>query len=154
MIRSAVFLSLILSLAPPAHAGPDRVSILLGSHHVNASRDFEEVNPGVFLHWTNLLFKGRADLSFGAFRNSYGDGSLAVSTAFPIVRKDAWSFDLFTALAWYPGNGQEFSHAIDDFVPIAGVQARYKNVFMQAIPSGGQAVDATLTFGLTFATKD
>lgn len=140
-------------MAGHAYAGPDRISILVGSEHVNATRDFEEVNPGVFLHWTESLFRNRVDLSFGAFRNSYGDGSLAVATAYPIIRKEIWSFDVFTALAWYPGNGDEFSHAIGDIVPIAGLQARYRNVFMQAIPSGGQSVDATLTFGLTFPLK-
>ena len=144
--------SLILSslVATHADAGPDRISILLGSEHVNATRDFEEVNPGIFLHWTESLFRNRVDLSFGAFRNSYGDGSVAVATAYPVVRNEIWSFDIFTALAWYPGNGDEFSHAIGDIVPIAGLQARYRNLFMQAIPAGGQSVDATLTFGLTF----
>lgn len=154
MCRAILIASAIaLSLASTASAGPDRISILLGSEHVNATRSFEEVNPGVFFHWTEALFNGRVDLAIGAFRNSYGDASLAVSTALPLIRRADWGIDVFTALAWYPGNGQEFSHAIDDFVPIAGLQGRYKNAFLQAIPAGGQSVDATLTFGLTFDVK-
>ena len=138
------------AVAGPGLAGPDQVSILLGSEHVNASRDFEEVNPGVFLIWTEAGLGGRVDLGFGAFRNSYGDGSLALYSALPIWREEVWGIDIFSSLAWYPGNGDEFSIAIGDIVPIAGLQGRYRNFFVQAIPSGGQSVDATLTFGLTF----
>lgn len=153
MLRCASMITAFAISAGTAHAGPDRISILLGSEHINATRSFEEFNPGIFLHWTESLFRNRVDLSFGAFRNSYGDGSLAVSTAYPIVRNETWSLDVFTALAWYPGNGDQFGHAIGDIVPIAGLQGRYKNIFVQAIPAGGESVDATLTFGLTFGLK-
>ena len=133
-----------------ASAGPDQVSILLGSEHVGATRSFEEVNPGVFLTWTEAALQNRADISVGVFRNSYGDGSLAVSMAWPLYRQQNVSLDLFGAIAWYPGNGDQFRHAIGDIVPIGGIQGRFGNVFFQAIPAGGDGVDATLTFGLTF----
>lgn len=132
-------------------AGPDQVSILLGSHHVGATRPFEEFNPGLFLTWTEAAFGERVDLSVGAFRNSYGDGSVAVSGAYPLWRTETWGLDLFAGLAWYPGNGGQFSHAIGDIVPLGGAQVRYRNLFMQALPSGGNSVDATLSFGLTFS---
>ncbi|SDD78099.1 hypothetical protein [Ruegeria marina] len=133
-----------------AEAGPDQVSVLLGSHHIGATRSFEEFNPGLFLTWTEAAVSHRVDLSVGAFRNSYGDASLALSGAYPLYRTETWGFDLFAGLAWYPGNGDQFSHAIDDMVPLAGAQMRYRNLFMQALPAGGNSVDATLTFGLTF----
>lgn len=132
-----------------ALAGPDSVAILLGTHHVGAS-GFEEVNPGVFLTWQGAALQGNLDLGFGAFRNSYGNGSVAVTTAYPIVRTPDWGIDVFGALAWYPGDGDQFALAVGDIVPIAGLQGRYGNVFVQAIPGGGGSVDATLTYGLTF----
>lgn len=139
--------------AGPAMAGPDRLSFLIGSEHIGATRPFEEVNPGVFLTWTNALWRERLDLTAGVFRNSYGDGSLAVTTAYPLVRTEDWGVELFAGAAWYPDNGQQFSHAIDDIVPLAGVQGRYRNVFVQAIPSGGNSVDAVISFGLTFGLE-
>lgn len=143
-------IALVALAGTPATAGPDQVSLLLGSEHVGATIDYEEFNPGVFVTWDRLLWNKRLDLTLGGFRNSYEDGSLVVSTALPLVREPDWGIDLFSALAWYPGNGERFSHSIEDFVPIAGLQARYRNFFVQAIPAGGESVDATLTFGLTF----
>lgn len=139
--------------AGPAAAGPDRLSFLLGSYHVGATQSFEEFNPGAFLTWTNLMWRGALDLTVGAYRNSYGDGSLAVTTAYPFVRTEKWGLELFGGLAWYPGNGDQFSYSAGDVVPLAGLQARYRNVFVQAIPSGGSSVDAVLSFGLTFALE-
>ncbi len=142
----------LCSFGNPAAAGPDSVALMLGSHHLGAS-GFEEVNPGVFLNWHGRAFNGKVDLGFGAFRNSYGNGSIALTSAFPLVRNEDWGLDLFTALAWYPGDGDRFRHAIGDFVPIAGLQARWRNVFVQAIPAGGDSVDATFTYGLVFQLK-
>lgn len=148
-IFAALFGSL-LSAAVPVHAGPDSIAVLFGSHHVGAS-GFEEANPGVFLSWHEVAFQGRVDLGFGAFRNSYGRGSVAVTANLPMIREDDWGLDVFSALAWYPDNGEQFSHSIEDIVPIVGLQARWRNVFVQAIPGGGGDVDATLTYGLVFA---
>jgi hypothetical protein len=148
---AAALFALALGPGAPAQAGPDRLSVLLGSHHVNAARDFKEVNPGLFLTWEGAAWAGRLDLGAGVFRNSYGDGSAVGSVALPMLAGDAWSVDAFAALAWYPGNGEQFDHAAGDIVPLAGVQARYGNVFMQTLPGGGQGADALVTFGLSFA---
>ena len=137
------------ALALPAQAGPDRISFLLGSHHVGAS-GYEEFNPGVFATWTNAAFQGRTDLSVGAYRNSYGDGSLAVSLALPLVREPTWGIDVFSALAWYPGNGDRFKYHAGDIVPLIGLQSRIGPTFIQYVPGGDRGVDATLGFGLTF----
>lgn len=137
--------------AGAARSGPDRVSILLGSEHLGATRAFEEVNPGLVLTWSNVLLDDRIDIGLGAFRNSYGDGSAVVTSALPLWRRETWSVDLFGALAWYPGNGDRFTHAMGDVVLIGGAQARYRNLFVQAIPAGGSGADAVVSFGLTFA---
>jgi len=151
---ACALVALIVALrATTATAGPDQVSVMLGSHHVGAS-GFEEVNPGLFLTWTGAAFSGRADLSVGGYRNSYGDGSLAASVALPLVRRAAWDIALFGALAWYPGNGHRFEVSAGDLVPVAGLQSRAGPAFVQVIPGGGRSVDATVTFGLTFALTD
>lgn len=150
-MKSALIALIFACLTVPAvHAGPDRISIMLGTHHAGATIDYEEVNPGIFLTWSELLWNNRLDLTIGGFRNSYGDLSLAIATAYPLLRQQDWGIDLFGALAWYPDNGDRFAHAFDDIVPIAGLQVRYKSLFLQAIPSGGDSVDATFSFGLTF----
>lgn len=146
----ALAAGVLLGMGSIAQAGPDRISVLLGSNHVGATRSFEEVNPGIFLTWTEALFAGRADISVGAFRNSYGGGSVAAVTAFPIIRKKDWGIDLFGGLAWYPGEGQNFSTSAGDIIPLAGIQGRLGPTFVQVIPAGGNAVDATISFGLTF----
>lgn len=133
-----------------AQAGPDRLAILLGSHHINATQDFEEFNPGAFLIWEGAMLKNTLDLGFGAYRNSYGDASVAVTTALPIKRNEVFSLDLFGAIAVYPGEGDQFSHSAGDVVPIIGAQARYRNVFLQAIPAGGEGTDGVLSLGLSF----
>ncbi|MBO9449568.1 hypothetical protein J7426_04825 [Tropicibacter sp. R16_0] len=151
-VKQAILaVTLLAGGATAADAGPDQVSILLGSHHVGATRNFEEFNPGIILTWKEILWQNRLDVGFGVFRNSYGDASVVATTAFPLVRNQHWGLDLFAALATYPGEGDQFTYSIGDVVPIAGLQARYRNVFVQAIPSGGSSVDATLTYGLTFA---
>ena len=150
MTTRSTALALALALtAAAADAGPDRISFLLGSEHVNAN-GFEEVNPGVFLTWTRAAFQGRADVTLGGFRNSYGDGSLAAALALPLIRQEFWGIDAFSALAWYPGHGDRFKYHAGDIVPLVGLQARIGPTLIQYVPGGDRGVDATLGFGLTF----
>lgn len=146
---STSLLAVSIWIAGPVEAGPDSVAVLLGSHHVGAT-GFEEVNPGVFFNWHEAAFGGRVDLGFGAFRNSYGHGSVAVTAGLPLIRDEVWGLDLFSALAWYPDDGDQFEVSFGDIVPIVGIQARWRHVFVQAIPGGGGDVDATVTYGLVF----
>lgn len=141
----------VLLSATTAVSGPDQISILLGSHHVGATQDFEEFNPGIILTWREAMWQNRLDIGVGAYRNSYGDASVVVTTAYPLFRSETWGLDLFGALATYPGEGDQFSHSIGDVVPIAGLQGRYRNLFVQALPSAGSSADATVTYGLTFS---
>lgn len=152
MIKRTALIASLALVSTPAIAGPDSVAILLGSHHVGAS-GFEEVNPGVFLSWHGAAFGGRVDLGFGAFRNSYGDGSVSVNATYPLMRTPEWGIDVFAALALYPGEGDQFAVSFGDVVPVAGLQGRWRNFFVQAIPGGGGDVDATLTYGLIFPLK-
>ncbi|MEM9637482.1 MAG: hypothetical protein AAGA94_07525 [Pseudomonadota bacterium] len=141
--------ALILAAALPttALAGPDRVSILLGSEHFNASEDFQEFNPGVFLTWEQETL----DYSIGLFQNSYSDASVLVSVGYDVEIAPEFEVGIFGALALYPGEGDRFSHAIGDIVPLLGLQTRYRNFFAQLIPADGDSADGVLAFGLTFA---
>lgn len=148
MKRSAVCLLLWSCASVPgvAAAGPDRLSVLLGSEHVNASREFQEFNPGIFLTWERQF-----NYSAGLYYNSYKEISPLVSVGYDWTVARDLDLGAFFAVAVYPGDGDEFSHAIGDVVPFVGLQARYKNVFAQFIPADGDSLDALFTFGLTFA---
>ena len=136
---------LCMSLPSVAAAGPDRISFLLGSNHVNATRDFQEINPGVFLTWERQL-----NYSVGVYYNSYENISPIASVGYDWEILPDFDLGLFGAIAVYPGDGDEFKYAIGDVVPLVGAQARYKNVFVQFIPADGDSLDALFTLGLTF----
>lgn len=144
-----------------AFAGPDRASVLVGSHHANVQIEVEEVNPGLFLEWqidrTALAFprlrpdlQRRPSVVGGAFRNSFGDGAAALAVALPLFGEDAVQGDLFLGAAWYPGNGDQVTIAIGDFVPLGGLRLSYRNAFLLALPGDGETFDALFAFGLTF----
>lgn len=143
MLIKAIALSF---LATSAHADPDRVSILIGSSHLNAKMEFEESNPGVFLTWEGR----RVDLTVGAYRNSYGKASVAATASVPVLRWGKGEASVFAGLALYPGDGRKFAAHVGDIVPLVGLQVRHGNAFAQIIPSDGYVVDAIVSFGLTF----
>lgn len=143
MMRLAAALASVL--ATPAMAEPDRVSILLGSRHPGASVTYEQVNPGIFLTWEDRAFG--LDYSAGVYRNSYGRASVAATAALPIIERGQFQAAVFGGLALYPGNGDDFAVHAGDMVPIAGLQARMGNAFVQVMPGDGMAV---VSFGLTF----
>ncbi|WP_298835929.1 hypothetical protein [uncultured Roseobacter sp.] len=138
-------LCLALLLPAAAHAGPDRISVLLGSEHFNATEDFQEFNPGLFLTW-----EGSWDVSVGAYYNSYEEVGALVSVGRDFWQGENYAVGAFGALALYPGDGDRFDIAVGDVVPLIGLQARYGNVFTQLIPGNGETTDGVLTFGLTF----
>ncbi|WP_195822010.1 hypothetical protein [Roseobacter sp. MH60115] len=140
--------ALILAAALPttALAGPDRVSILLGSEHINATEDFREFNPGVFLTWEREVF----DYTIGVFQNSYSNVSPLVSIGYDVEVATEFEIGVFGGLAVYPGEGDRFDHSIGDVIPLIGLQARYRNFFTQLLPADGQSTDGVLTFGITF----
>ena len=128
-----------------ALSGPDRLSVLLGSEHINATREFQEFNPGFFLTWERQF-----NYSIGLYYNSYEEISPLLSIGYDWEVARNLDLGAFFALAVYPGDGDEFNHAIGDVVPFVGLQARYKNVFVQLIPADGDALDALFTLGLSF----
>ena len=94
-----------LAIVAPAAAGPDRVSLLLGSDHTGGS-GFDGRNPGVFLTWED---RGPGlDLSLGVYRNGYGRGSLAATISLPVARWRDGAVSVFAGAALYPENGRHF----------------------------------------------
>ncbi|WP_300030097.1 hypothetical protein [uncultured Roseobacter sp.] len=139
----ALLLALLLPVS--ALAGPDRISVLLGSEHFNATKEFQEFNPGVFLTW-----EGRYDVSAGIYYNSYEEVGGLVALGRDFWEGEDYAVGLFGALALYPGDGDRFDVSIGDVVPLIGLQARYRNVFAQLIPGNGETTDAVLAVGLTW----
>ena len=139
-------LAIAALLAPTvASADPDRVYLLAGSKHLGTTAEFNEVNPGVFLTW-ELEY---VDVSVGTYLNSYSKQSYAASVAYPLLRGEGWSIDAFAGVATYYGTTNP------DIVPMAGLQARYGNLFAQYIPvPGGQHISGLLSFGMTFQLGD
>lgn len=143
MIRVLI---IVMIFAGPAFAGPDRLGVHLGSYHAGATRDFEEVNPGLFLSWDR---PGGVTYSVGAYRNSYGRGSVSATVAKTILRSKSAGLGVFAGLAHYPGNGEDIRHAIGDFVPLVGLKMHYRRLFINVMPGDGDAVDAIFSFGIT-----
>lgn len=154
-MRHFVFaLCALWALALPASAsGPDRVSILLGSHHSGANQEFEEFNPGLFLTWDSAtsLANLDVDLSVGLFQNSYGRAAVAAVAGFPFYERGVVELSGFVGVANYPEDGRRLRVQIaGDVIAIAGLQARIGPVFFQAIPSDGEEADAIFSAGVTF----
>lgn len=138
-------LLLMLLLPSAVLAGPDRVSILLGSEHFNATEEFQEFNPGIILTWERNL-----DYSVGVYYNSYEEVGALAAVSYDFWEGQNWALGVFGALALYPGDGDRFKVSVGDVVPLAGLQGRYGNVFAQLIPGNGRTTDAVLAVGLTF----
>lgn len=141
-----MMLALMCLLPSGAVADPDRVSLLLGSEHLGATRSFNEFNPGVFLTWETKTL----DYSVGSFYNSYEGVSALGSVGYNFEIAPHLDVGAFAALAYYPGEGDQFEVSVGDVVPIVGLQTRYRQAFVQFIPADGDTVDGLVTFGLTF----
>ncbi len=128
-------------------ASPDRISILLGSNHIGAKMQFEQVNPGVFLTWEG----NHIDWTAGAYRNSFGKLSASVTVGLPLARWQNGELSAFAGVALYPGDGSTFAVHAGDLVPIGGLQLRQGHAFVQILPSDGRTARAIVTFGATFA---
>lgn len=145
MIRFLTFS--LLCIANTALADPDRAWVLLGSHHANATTEFEETNPGVFLEWDT---EGRHSYSVGAFRNSYGGASVAGAVNYPLFEQEHFTADVFAGLAHYPGDGDRLVVSFGDVVPMLGLRLRYRSLYLLTLPGDGEATDFVVGYGLTF----
>lgn len=143
----ALSLLAFLGTCAPAFADPDRVSFLLGSHHVGAPEGlYDEVNPGVFLTWEGTPF----DVSAGVFHNSYGGTSFAALGSWSFFERESLALSVFVGAAYYGEAAAYNAVHFKGWIPLGGLEARYRQGFVQVMPSDGKIVDAIVTFGLTF----
>lgn len=147
MIRAILIAATLL--ATPAAADPDRISLLLGSAHPGDGGYFDSRNPGLFLTWEERGVLA-LDLSAGIYRNSYGSASVAATAALPLIRWDGGEASVLAGLALYPGDGRSFAVHAGDLVPLAGIQIRHRQLFVQILPGDGKAADAVIAAGITF----
>ena len=142
-------LGLSIALAQPAMAGPDRLSFMVGSVHVNPISDFNEVNPGVFATWER-----NTNFHLGAYYNSYDRISVAGFLGWPLVSGENFSVDAIVGLALYPVDGRRFPVHLGDVIPLGGLQVRVGNFFGRVFPGDGAEVDAIFSFGVTVPLSD
>jgi len=142
-MKSVVFATAPSFIGAAAAADPDRLSVLLGAHHVGAS-GFEEFTPGLFLSW-----EGAAETSIGIFSNSYGDLSPAATLAWSFATWEGGTAQVFGGAAWYENAEEASDIRLGNIVPLAGVQVRQGPLFTQFILMDGTPVDAIFTFGVT-----
>lgn len=138
--------ALSCDVACHGYGEPDRVSILLGSAHVNSDFVFNETNPGLFVTWEG----DPVYWSIGAYQNSFSEMSVAVTGYAPVIEWDEGNAGIFAGLALYPETGRDQTVSLGDVVPLAGVQVRQGHVFVQILPTFGNGADAVITGGLTF----
>jgi hypothetical protein len=159
-------LALAVLIAAPAAAiaqgwGPDRAYVSVGSHHegldpagFGRSR-WNEFNPGLILAWEDRHLG--LNYAAGGFVNSFGDLSpfLGVSRFWQVA--EDLSVGPFAALSDYGRNSKFFETRLGStgVVVLGGVQANYRNVFVQVQPTGrtGGGVGAVVAAGLTFSLR-
>lgn len=147
MKRAFYLCAALLALALPVQALADRVTVLLGSHHAGASNQYEEFNPGLFYTWERPV----VDLSAGAYRNSYGNLSVAGFVGKRLWDWESGAFSVFGGLAHYPENGRRIeSHIGGNVVGLVGLQLRQGPVVLQALPYREGSAKGLFTFGLSF----
>jgi hypothetical protein len=148
MIRTTAIAFILAASSATADMAPDRVSILAGSRHIGAAGMFNETNPGVMLTWSDVI--GSADLTVGAYHNSYSDTSTIATMSLPVINWDGGELSVFGGFAHYPDQGDNIAIGIGDVIPMGGFQINHGNLFAQVIPMNGKPVDAIVSFGFTF----
>ncbi|WP_162617589.1 hypothetical protein [Yoonia maritima] len=125
---------------------PDRVSILVGSEHLNATTEFTEINPGVFLSWDchKTMFTA------GIYKNSLGDPSPSALVSYELYEYQDFSLSAFAGISYFPEIDELDLEYESHYVPLVGLQTNYKNIFMQFIPGVENQFDMLVTAGLRF----
>lgn len=163
--KSIVFLFVFICSALPiaAYELPKihrHVAVNLGSHHLNADRKFNEINPGIGIGLAAEL--GRADgefaLEIGQYKNSLSTQSAYITTSMDAELLELsehlkFRAGLFFGFAHYPGDANKFKNrgvpTIGNWVMAAGIQTtlRMNNRYdfrVRVLPAGDVA-DALFT---------
>lgn len=147
MNRFPLLIAALATLAGPALAdGPNRLSVLLGSRHLDATEDFQEVNPGMF---ADRVRPDGTSLSVGIYRNSYNRASIAGTAGVRLLNHGDTRLDMFAGLAHYPGDGRKSRFSVGDVIPLVGLRLQHRSAFVLAMPGDGQATNAVIGFGFS-----
>lgn len=165
---AAVLLSLSLISATPSAAvdldnASPYIAFNLGSYHLNASQDFNEVNPGlgVGVSMPSGIGNFSLDVELGQYRNSIKSDSYYVMSSLDhqiYAPSDRLSVRLgaFGGFAHYPGNKIKFKNSdvptIGNWVLAAGLQTVLRvdnkyDVRLRVMPAG-KVADALFTLQL------
>lgn len=151
----ALAIAIALYAAPvSADILPDGYAVLLGSKHVNASVDFEERNFGIFATYDGEF----VDTRFGAYRNSFGEGSVALTFASDHLTASYGSFNvgLFSGGAYYPSGAEGSPIKLGDgnILPLIGLEFTHDDapLFVQLLPGDKELMgfDYLVSFGVRF----
>ena len=135
---------------------PDRVYVPIFSRHLNidplqfGKQRWNERNFGIYFSWEQM---GPHDLDYGigVVKNSFGEISPQVSIAkFWAGLHEDLDIGLIGTLADYKDNSRFFNTRVfsSDYVFLGGIIARYKNTFLQVLPS----YDSRQRLGFVFST--
>ena len=132
----------------------------LGSHHLNASRDFNEFNPGIGIGQPGPIGTGTSQLGVeaGQYKNSLGDQSYYLMASFDaqiasITPNVALRMGGFSGFARYKGTANKFKNhgvpTIGDWVLAVGLQTTLRvadtyDLRLRVMPAGNVA-DALFT---------
>lgn len=136
------------------------VAINLASYHLNSSKDFNEINPGIGIGFTTPSGLGRSEfgLEVGQYKNSinsqsyYVMGSLDAEVA-RITPNVAIRMGGFAGFSHYPGDARKFKDrgvpTIGNWVMAAGLQTAVRvndtyDLRIRVMPAGDVA-DALFT---------
>lgn len=139
-------------------------AITHASHHVNASKEFNEVNPGLAIGSEAPLMRSRMSLGVegGRFRNSSDEMTTygALYGEYGVIKSNPRALRLgaFTGWAEYPAeaakNRAEGKWAIGDFIPVIGLQATVPTLgpheFRLRVTPGLSRSDAIITLQSNF----
>ena len=136
----------------------DGHSFLLGSKHFGANTDFNELNPGVFLRYTNDWINVRP----GVIYNSNEKFSPIVTFSSDLTTISVRDFNIatFGGVGYYheEGKNSHISIANTGWIPIAGIEITHDEypIFVNIIPGDmsekieGDGYRLLISFGLSF----
>ena len=151
MTRLAPIIALCASPAFACDLRPDGAAVILGTHHVNAQRTYDEgIAPrGVALTWRCETLEAGA----AAFRNSFGNAGFSFSATSDRLTLGAGGIEVTPTLGWnyYPEQETQALRDSNGFFPMAGLQVSYGHAWLRWYPSavrdGADSFDSLLVAG-------
>ncbi len=126
--------------------------MLLGSKHINAQREFNEFNPGLFFSWDCEL----VNIRIGLHKNSFSDPSTSVTFTSEFLSLSFGDANIhpFVGIARYPETGRDLPVSIEgsDVIGLMGLEFTHNQfpVFIQYLPGDTKLGDYAHLFTIGF----